>query len=220
MLHTLNRRLSTLAAASTLALALAGLAPTGASAALLTASYSGTVDGFFDRDTVLNVFPIGTAVSWEFTFDDAFRTEPGGGEVLGRALQGNIDGWLQIGADRIELERFSLYQYAYNGITGDIRWYRPRVGGSGPTIAGGGEFYELLVTMPATLDAQSDALVGYSFTTTTRDFTYFNYAYVSVSGMGSIRPAHAVPAPATSWLALPALAWMLRRPRRLACRER
>lgn len=201
----IHRRLATLAATCALAAFSAG-----ASAAMLTASYSGTVSGYVFLPQVLDDFPVGTPVSWEFTFDDSFRSLDATGDVFGAANQA-ISGWAQVGADRLALDHFGLFSIRFNG-GGDysITDYRALVSGTGPGISNGGEFYGLFLTMNSLLSTQSSPLVGYAYSSP----GVTSYGYLAVEGAGSIVPAQ-VPVPGTAWLALPALvglAWQRRKP--------
>ena len=182
---------------------LVSAASAGASAALVTSSWSGNVTGHLFQPQILDAFPVGTAVSWQFTFDDGFASLPAGGSAsIFAAARQPIDGWLQVGADRIELEEFGLSSIRYEGATGAVIDYRTQLRGTGPLIfPGGADFFGLFVTLSAGLSAQSDPLVGYAYHPSP---LVTNYGYLTLDGMGRIGPA-AVPVPTTAWLVLAAL---------------
>lgn len=203
--------LSTLAAAAAL-----GLTPSGTEAAPVTSSYSGTVTGFAAFPMVLGEFPVGTAVSWEFTFDDGFRSVNAAGNVAGAAAQ-DISGWLRVGDDLVTLEHFGLSSYTFELPTNNIIRYGAQVTGTGPTIVQGGEFFGLFITIDRLFASQSNLLVGYGFSQPGSTA----YSYLELEGSGHIGPAQQVPLPATLWLVLPALAGLVRprlRAERAGCR--
>lgn len=191
------------AAAAAFAVTLAAAPP--ARAALVTSSYSGTVTDHLFLPRVLLDHPLGTSVAWEFTFDDAFRLL----DAAGLSAQGGVDqsitGWLQVGADRYTLDRLWMYAFTYNGGTNEIISYRPQIMGSGPSTSDDGELFGIFLSL--TPDFQmSNVAVGYGY-------TYpggIAYGYLVTEGSGSIVPAQQVPVPATAWLVLPALAWLVR----------
>lgn len=193
MRSRLQSRLSTLALAAVL-----GVASSGASAALRTASYTGTVNGYLYQSQVLNTHPVGTAVSIEFSFDDSFGALDATGNVFGAADQA-ISGWAQVGADRIDLNHFGLFSYSYNGSDNSIVGYRPQLTGTGPGLPGA-DFFGLFMTMNAALTNFDDLLVGYGYT----NGGGTNYGYLTLDGAGTIRPSQ-VPEPATAALLLAGL---------------
>jgi len=201
--------LSTLAAAALLA-----LAASGTQAALLTASFSGnvtTVTG--GSGQALADHPAGTAVSWSFTFDDAFKSvRPSSGNVFGAASQ-TVSGSVSIGGDSYVLSDAQLFSYSYDPGADEVLWYQFQVQGSGPATASGGDFWGLWAQLSPTMDLLS-GLVGfaYGFPGGTA------YSYLDATGTYTLRPAGGgggtVPLPATAWLVLPALAWLVRRQQR------
>ena len=195
MQSRLQTRLSALALGAALA-----LASSAASAALVTASYNGTVNGYRFLAQVLNTHPVGTAVSWEFTFDDAFRALDASGDVFGAASQA-VTGWAQVGADRINLTHFDLFSFQYNGGDNSIISYRPQITGIGPGLPGA-DFFGLFMSMNAALTGFDNPLVGYGYA----NGGGTNYGYLTLDGTGTIRAANAVPEPATAALLLAGLA--------------
>ena len=181
----------------------------GTSAAMVTASYSGAVSGYAFLLQILDDFPVGTPVSWEFTFDDSFRSLDATGDVVGAADQA-ISGWAQVGADRLTLDHFGLYSYRF-GSDRSIINYSAQVTGTGPGISNGGEFYGLFITMDALLSTQSLPRVGYGYS----NGPVTSYGYLTLDGRGEIVPAQ-VPVPGTAWLALPALVGLAWRRRKAA----
>jgi hypothetical protein len=203
-LSGLSLRCAALAAAAWLGLA----AP--ASAALVTASYTGTVSGLFEapfNQTPGTDYPVGTAVSWQFTLDDAFLgvlvADVGVGGV-GSAANQATSGTLRLGSDTWALN-FARLWGGWTDAAGEFSSYWFRIEGTGPTTAGGGSLYGLLLSWTPTLDLLSDAI----------GFTYPGFGYLETEGSYRLDRPQAVPIPATAWLVLPALSWlMLRRPRR------
>lgn len=194
---------------------LLALAAGSAQAALLTASYSGSVTGVSGGSgQALADHPAGTAVSWSFTFDDAFRSvRPSSGNVFGAASQA-ATGSVTIGGDSYTLNFADLYSYSYDFNTDEVLWYTFQVQGNGPTTASGGDFWGLWARLSPTMDLQSGQVgFGYGFPGGTA------YSYLETTGTYSLRPAGdgggTVPLPATAWLVLPALAWLVRRQQRL-----
>jgi hypothetical protein len=193
MRSRLHARLSTLALAAAL-----GVASSAASAALRTASYSGSVNGYLFLPQVLDTHPVGTAVSIEFSFDDSFGALDATGNVFGAADQA-ISGWAQVGADRIDLNHFGLFAYTYNGGDNSIVSYRPQLTGTGPGLPGA-DFFSLFMTMNAELTSFDQVIVGYGYT----NGFGTSYGYLTLDGAGAIRPAQ-VPEPATASLMLAGL---------------
>lgn len=118
--------------------ALLALAAAPALAAPVTASFSGAVSGyayleeggFFSShpEYVQGDFPVGTAVSYSFTFDDAFKNDPG--SAFGQ--QQDIGGWLHIGSLDIALDNFRITQ-----VSGTLFGFR--IWSDDPAETGGGQ---------------------------------------------------------------------------------
>jgi hypothetical protein len=195
---------------STLAAAWLALAAGSAQAALVTASYSGSVTGVSGLTSqALGDHPAGTAVSWSFTFDDAFKSiRPSSGDVFGAASQPTT-GSVTIGGDSYTLNYARLFSYSYDLGTDEVLWYQFQVEGSGPVTASGGSFSGLWAQLSPTMDLRSGEVgFGYGFPGVTV------YSYLGTAGTYTLRPAGGggtVPLPATAWLVLPALAWLARR---------
>jgi len=197
-----TRRLSNVLAAC----ALAALS-TGAPAAPLTASFSGAVTGYEFDSYISGQIPLGTAVSWSFTFDDSFSALDATGDVFGTAAQ-SITGSAQVGGDVITLNHFGLFSYSYNSSDFSIISYRAQVQGTGPMIGGGpagGDFFGLFITLDPLLTTQTNLRVGYGYS---NDFGT-DYDYLQVEGAARIAPAQVVPLPPTIWLLLAPFAWLV-----------
>lgn len=182
---------------------------TGASATLMSASYSGTVTGALFNQQPLNDFPVGTAVSWQFTFDDSFRTLNVNDDVFGLANR-PANGSAQVGGDSIVLNFMRLYSYTSS--MGNIISFRWQVEGTGPTIGNGGEFFGVWLTLDPSLNMIDSPVIGYGYTTEYEWGSVTSYGYLETAGTFNIRQAGEVPLPGTLWLMLPALVW-LGRPR-------
>lgn len=194
--------LAALAAACALAFG-SGAAHAGA----VTASFSGNVTGVMFDSRVLADYPVGTAVSWQFSFDDAFLAlRANVDDVFGGASQA-ITGTATVGADVYALNFARLYSYQYDGNTGDVLSYQFQVEGTGPQSASGGDFFGVWARFDPAL-ALFESRVGYGFTSN----QVTNYGYLEMTGDYRLT-RNSVTAPATVWLALPALAWVLGRRR-------
>jgi hypothetical protein len=201
-LHPLNR-------VSILASILAVTAATNAVAAPVIARYTGTVDGVSGGSAqALADHPLGTAVSWEFSFDDAFTSvRPSSGNIFAAASQ-PVVGSLRIAGDAYALNFARLSSYAQDPILDEVSSYMFQVEGTGPVTAGDGDFWGLWFRFDPMLNLLSAQVgFGYDFPNGT------GYSYLSTTGNYRIDPRNAVPVPGTVWLMLPALAWLVRRPR-------
>lgn len=182
-----------------------------AMATMMTASFSGAVSGYlFAPATLQSDFPVGTAVSWQFTFDDSFRTLNANDIVFGQADR-PVTGSAQVGSDSIVLNNMHLFSISYNGNTNEIFSFRWQVEGTGPTVTGGGEFFGVWLTLDPALNLEGAPMIGYAYTTQYEWGSITSYGYLETAGAFNVRQAGEVPLPATLWLMLPALAWLGRR---------
>lgn len=201
------KRIATIFAAVCLLLGVAS----HSTAALMTASYSGSVTGALYNPQVLNDFPVGTAVSWQFTFDDSFRNLTAAQDVFGLADR-SVTGGAQVGSDSIALNHMHLFSYQYNMNTGEILSFNWQVEGTGPTTGNGGEFFGVWLLLDPALNLLGSPRIGYGYTTEYEGgITITSYGYLESEGTFDLRPAGEVPLPSTLWLMLPALAWLGRR---------
>jgi hypothetical protein len=186
------------------------LATGAAQAGIVTASFNGSVTGVVFDGRALADYPIGTAVNWQFTFDDAFLALNANDNVFAVGSQ-LVTGSARVGADTYALNFARLYSYRSDSVSSDILEYTFQVEGSGPQSVSGGDFFGAWLTFDPSLRV-TQGQIGYGFTTVTPDITITNYGYLQLAG--DYRLTHnAVPAPATAWLVLPALALLAGRRR-------
>ncbi len=166
-----------------------------AQAALVTASFDGSIAGMRFGDPTFTSYPIGTPVSFSVTFNDPISDgvySPG--ESVGPGT-----GTLTVGAGQYVLNSATAVGLSF-GFNGALTELTVHFGGTGPG-ADGGFFYGLFIGLRPGLTAGNDALIGFGFPST--GGTLFRYARAS----GEFAFA-AVPAPATPALVLAGLAWI------------
>lgn len=185
-----------------------------AQAAPVTARFSGTVIGhdygFLDPAVVAydDDNPVGTAVSWALSFDDAFLGQPwpdvGWGPFAAM-------GTMQVGSVRYMLGDFNFFSITWEPDFTTIRYYNPQVPGtaSGPVASDGADFLGLFINWGTDLSLQGSPTIGYGYSRG----TITSYGYLITTGTYSVDRGGSVPEPTTAWLALTALAWMVRRRR-------
>jgi hypothetical protein len=208
MTHPLFR----LVASALGALAVCAVAAT-AQAAPVTARFAGTVTGYnfgfldpaavaFDNDN-----PVGTAVSWDLSFDDSFLGKPAS-ETFGNYA---ATGSLQVGSRHIDLDGFSFLSLTLGADGTSVVDYRPQVNGTsaGPATSDGGDFFGMLLTWGPDLSLLEMPMVGYGYTYGVLTM----YGYLATTGDYSLERGGSVPEPATVLLAAPALWWLGRRRR-------
>ncbi|MFY9509706.1 MAG: PEP-CTERM sorting domain-containing protein [Rubrivivax sp.] len=141
-------------------LALLGFAASPVLASPVTASFGGAVSGyaylgsgiFASRpEYVQSDFPVGTAVSYTFTFDDAFKNDPE--SAFGQ--EQDVSGWLRIGGLDMSLDNFSITQVGSNSFGFRIWSDNPATTAAGQPFSGIWLFTDLGVT------ASGVALVGF-----------------------------------------------------------
>jgi hypothetical protein len=190
-----------------LAAALGLFASFQATAVPVQATFNGSVTGADGlAHTVLNSFPIGTAASFDLTFDD---------DILGPLAPTSYDlaavaGTVRLGADAWTLDAGRIFQYSYSFDPGNpVLWYQVQFTGTGPMIDGNASLFGLFMTLtPALTPAfPSSFKVGFGYPVS--GGTYYSYA--EVSGDYSATRSTSVPEPASAaFLLLPAFALLLR----------
>lgn len=208
----MNRPLFRLIASAAGVLALCAAAA-NAHATPVTAHYDGSVTGYqfgfldpaavaFDNDN-----PVGTAISWDLSFDDGFLGKPWFDSFGHYAATGS----LQVGNRHVELDGFSFISLfiAADGI--GVAAYQTEVYGTsvGPATSDGADFFSLVLTWRPDLSLQDPPLVGYGYTQGIATY----YGYLATAGDYRLDRDGSVPEPATVLLAAPALWWMVRRRR-------
>lgn len=182
-------------------------------AGTVTASYSGTVAaGIFDG-RALTDYPLGTSVSWQFVFDDAFRSlNPSTDDVFGGASQ-VVSGTATIGADVYTLNFARLASYQTLGFAPtSVERFNFQIEGSGPQSASGGSFFGVFLSFDPALTLLGNPTVGFGYTTTFAEGSVTNFGYLETTGNLRLTP-NAVPLPSTALLVLLALAVLVGRGR-------
>jgi hypothetical protein len=186
-------------ALSALALAAAlSFAGAPASAAPVSTTFSGSVGGYWSLDILSDDFPLGTAVSYSFTYDDAFAEV---GAALSVGMTQAISGWLQVGSAHIDLHTLRLTSYAFNaGNPNGINHFGFQVQGDGADTDDGEPFSGLWIYMGT--DGHSAFGSGQVSYGNTNGFVVDN-GFLLLQGSTSFAdaPAATVPAPPTLLLA-------------------
>ena len=183
--------------------------PQLASAVPLRATFDGSVagsDGFFSN--VLNDFPVGTAASFEVTFDDTALVDDA--SLVTSLDLAPVSGWVRLGGLEWTLDAGRIYTYTYNNTppTFPILSFGAQLTGTGPTIAAGaaslfGLFLSLAPDGQAGPYAQS---IGFRYPFDGGEF----YSYADLSGeFHTSRENRSVPEPNTVLLMSSALGLLL-----------
>ena len=109
-----------------------------ASAVPLRATFDGSVTGSSGlNDAVLNSFPLGTAASFDLTFDDAPLVANAADQTTFDL--GPLSGWVRLGGLEWTLDAGHIWSYTFNSTPPDfpVVSYGLQMTGSGPTIANG-----------------------------------------------------------------------------------
>ncbi|MGH8238276.1 MAG: PEP-CTERM sorting domain-containing protein [Steroidobacteraceae bacterium] len=189
--------------------------PQLASAVPVRATFDGTVSGSSVFANVLNDFPVGTAASFDVSFDDT-------GLVDSAANATDFDlapvsGWMRLGSLEWLFDAGRIWTYTYTNDPGfPVVSYGLQLTGSGPTISNGaasifGLFLQL--TPDATPYSGRDPMAGFRYPFDGGEF----YSYANLSGTFSTsRQTTSVPEPSTGLLMGSALLLLgfLRRSRR------
>jgi len=183
--------------------------PQLASAVPLRATFDGSVagsDGFFSN--VLNDFPVGTAASFDVTFDDTALVDDA--SLVTSLDLAPVSGWVRLGGLEWTLDAGRIYTYTYNNTppTFPILSFGAQLTGTGPTIAAGaaslfGLFLSLAPDGQAGPYAQS---IGFRYPVDGGEF----YSYADLSGeFHTSRENRSVPEPNTVLLMSSALGLLL-----------
>jgi hypothetical protein len=150
-----------------------------ASAVPVNATFSGNVSGaggFFTE--VLNDFPVGTAASFDVTFDDA-------GLVSSLPVTdfdlAPVSGWMRLGSLEWNFDAGRIFSYSFFNVPGgDVVWYGLQLTGTGPTIGGNASIFGLFLTLTPDLDLFTGTVprAGFAYPVPNGEF----YSYADLSG--------------------------------------
>jgi len=195
--------------------------PQLASAVPVTATFNGMVSGSSGVfSNVLSDFPVGTAASFNVTFDDS-------GLVDSAALATDFDlapvsGWVRLGALEWALDAGRIASYFYTNQAPDfpVISYGLQLTGTGPIIGGNTSLFGLFLSLTpdATPYGTNAPRVGFGYPVP--GGTLFSYADLSGS-FSTSREGTSVPEPSSGLLMCAALAVLagLRRQRGKALRS-
>lgn len=167
----------------------------------VTASFDGTVTGHevgYAPQIVSDV-PLGTQVSWSFTFDDAFTALDL--NALLTTPQPSVTGSATIGANTYSLTGMSLFSASYDPATSSVLSYRYQVNGTGPLLPSGADFFGLWLTFDPALNL-SYPWVGFTYRYPNAEI----YGYATTTGEYRLDRTAQVPEPSSFALLLAALA--------------
>jgi hypothetical protein len=170
--------------------------PQLASAVPLRATFDGSVtgsSGFFT--SVLNDFPLGTAASFDVTFDDTALVDDAS---LATSFDlAPVSGWVRLGGLEWTLDAGRIWTYTYNYVPPNFPTvsFGAQLTGTGPTIAGGAaSLFGLFMTLtPDGLPlAANGPKVGFAYPFDGGEF----YSYADLSGeFHTSRENRSVPEP-------------------------
>lgn len=189
------------------ACALGIVASFSASATPVHATFNGSVTGALFINELLTDFPIGTAASFDVTFDDSslgpiattsFSVEP-------------VSGTVKLGAYEWILDSGHITSYEFTLSDGHVNWYELQLTGTGPTIPSGASLFGLFTQFTPDLQLVSSQSLMVGFAYQFDGGTNFGYAYID--GNFAATKSTTVPEPATAFLMIPALALLLRKRR-------
>jgi hypothetical protein len=172
--------------------ALACSVPQLAAAVPIQATFNGTVAGSGLFTNVLSDFPLGTAASFNVTFDDS--------GLVDDAAQANdfdvapVSGWLRLGSLEWLLNAGRINTFSYmSGPGNPVIYYGVQLTGTGPTVSDNGSLFGLFLTLTpdATPLAGFGPRVGFAYPMP--NGTYFSYA--DLSGILRTSSETSVPAP-------------------------
>jgi hypothetical protein len=188
---------------SLLVAALACSVPQLAAAVPINATFNGTVSGSSVFDNVLSDFPIGTAASFNVTFDDA-RLVDDAAQISGSDV-GPVSGWLRLGSLEWLFNAGAISTYSFmSGPGNPVVSYGLQLTGAGPTIGGNGSIFGLFLTLTpdATPFAGRAPLAGFAYPVPSGEY----YSYADLSGVFQTSNVTSVPDPGAGLLMLSAVA--------------
>jgi hypothetical protein len=172
--------------------ALAGSVPQLAAAVPIHATFNGTVSGSSAFGNVLSDFPIGTAASFNVTFDDAGLVDDAA-QVTDYDVA-PVSGWLRLGSLEwlFNAGRINTFSYML-GPGNPVTSYGVQLTGTGPTISDNGSIFGLFLSLTpdATPFGGFGPRVGFAYPVPSG--TYFSYA--DLSGIFRTSSETSVPAP-------------------------
>lgn len=168
-----------------------------ASAIPIHATFGGTVNGSSGlSNTILNEFPIGTAASFDVTFDDSGLVS--NGPVTDYDLS-PVSGWVRLGSMQWALDAGFIWSYTYTNDPGNpILGYGLQLTGTGPILGQGASLFGLFLSLTPTLDPYGTNPFSVGFGYPVPGGTYYSYA--GLSGTFSNGRMTSVPEPATASL--------------------
>ena len=188
--------------------ALACAIPQLASAVPIHATFNGTISGSSAFTNVLSDFPIGTAASFNVTFDDAGLVDDAA-QVTDYDVA-PVSGWLRLGSVEWLFDAGRINTFSYMPGPGNpVISYGLQLTGTGPTISDNGSIFGLF--LPLTPDATPFGGFGprVGFAYPVPNGTYFSYADLSGIFRTSSEPSVPVPEPGTGLLMFGAVVLIL-----------
>lgn len=184
--------------------------PQLASAVPLRATFDGSVTGSSGlNDAVLSDFPLGTAASFDVTFDDTALAADAA-DITTYDLS-PVSGWVRMGSLQWVLDAGHVYSYTYYNVPPDfpVVSYALQMTGTGPSIAGGAaSLFGLFMSIApdGTPFGANGPLVGFAYPVPSGEF----YSYANLTGnFQTSRESRSVPEPNTLLLMSSALGLML-----------
>lgn len=171
--------------------------PQLASAIPVNATFNGTVSGSSTFTNVLSDFPIGTAASFNVTFDDAGLVDDAA-QVTDYDVA-PVSGWLRLGSLEWLFDAGRINTYTFmSGPGNPVISYGLQLTGTGPTISDNGSIFGLFLalTPDATPFAGFGPRVGFGYPVPSGTY----YSYADLSGIFRTSNERSVPAPGTGLL--------------------
>lgn len=154
--------------------------PQLASAVPVRATFGGTISGTSAFSNVLNDFPVGTAASFDVTFDDSGLVDSAS-DVTDYDV-GPVSGWLRLGALEWLFDAGRIYTFTYMNTPGfPVVSYGLQLTGAGPTISESASIFGLFLQL--TPDSAPDAgrvpLAGFRYPFPGGGGEFYSYANLS-----------------------------------------